>query len=277
VRARCLLTRDALRTPAIAAVGEGAGAEAPDARQLLTDNARKGTIFVLSLRDEYVDTNEAARLLGVTVQHVRRLGEQGDILIPFRGLVDRGSIEQYLAERRSSRGRGWDEHTAWPAVALLSGLNVDWLGQVQTSRLRARLRHLATYPKGARDLVGRTRTRATIHTYGAYDFITGRLKKEILVVGRRDLGLTEATGASLGGYVVADDLTRLVKRYALESDTRGKLVLRTTSFDIASIKRIVSKGNGALAAFDAAASTDPREHGVGDRFLTRLLKDFARG
>src|SRR5680860_1260177 len=200
-------------------------------------------------------------------QHVRRLGEQGDILIPFRGLVDRGSIEQYLAERRSSRGRGWDEHTAWPAVALLSGLNVDWLGQVPTSRLRARLRHLATYPKGARDLVGRTRTRATIHTYGAYDFITGRLKKEILVVGRRDLGLTEATGASLGGYVVADDLTRLVKRYALESDTRGKLVLRTTSFDIASIKRIVSKGNGALAAFDAAASTDPREHGVGDRFL----------
>lgn len=222
-------------------------------------------------------TRSTVRTPASTVQHVRRLGEQGEILIPFRGLVDRGSIEQYLAQRRSSRGRGWDERTAWAAVALLSGLNVDWLGQVQTSRLRARLRHLATYPKGAQDLVGRTRTRATIHTYGAYDFITGRLKREILVVGRRDLGLTEATGASLDGYVAADDLTRLVKRCALESDTRGKLVLRPTSFDVASIKLIVVNGNGALAALDAAASTDPRGHGVGDRFLTRLLKDFARG
>lgn len=226
---------------------------------------------------DYVDITQAARLLGVTTRHVTRLSDQGEILIPFRGVVDRGSIERYLAERVFSRARAWDERTAWAAVALLSGLDVDWLGQVQTSRLRGRLRLLATDVEGAHELVGRARERAAIQTYETFDFVTSRVKKEVLIVGRRGLGLAAAREGDLDGYVATDALDGLVKRYGLKADTRGKMLLRVTGFDLATIKRISVKGNGALAALDAATSMDPREHGVGVRALTKHLKDFARG
>ena len=132
----------------------------------------------MSKDNDYVDVTEAARLLGVTTRQVRRLGEKGEILVPFRGVVDRGSIERHLSDRGFSRRRSWDEHTCWAAIALLSGLEVDWLGDVQTSRLRGRLRRMASdEEQGAHDLIGRARGRATVHTFEAFDFITSRVKK----------------------------------------------------------------------------------------------------
>jgi hypothetical protein len=232
----------------------------------------------MSIDSDYATITEAAGLLGVTTRHVARLGEQGEILIPFRGVVDRGSVDRYLAERAFSRARAWDERTAWAAVALLSGLDVDWLGQVQTSRLRGRLRLLATADvDGAHELIGRARERAAIKTYETFGFVTSRVKKEVLVVGRRGLGLAAARGADLDAYLSTVKLPGLEKRYALRPDTRGRLLLRVTGFDLATIKGISVKGNGALAALDAATAMDPRERGVGVRALTGYLKEFARG
>lgn len=225
---------------------------------------------------DYLDITEAAGLLGVTTRQVTRLSEQGEIRIPFRGVVDRGSVERYLAERATSRTRAWDERTAWAAVALLSGIGVDWLGQVQTSRLRGRLRSLGS-EDGAHELVGRARERASIQTYETFDFVTARVQKELLVVGRRGLGLAAAGEADLDGYVATDALAELVKRYGLRADTRGKMVLRVTDFDLTTITRISIEGNGALSALDAASSLDPRERGVGIRALTQHLKKFADG
>ena len=39
----------------------------------------------------FVSTPDAARALGVTVQHVRRLADSGDLIRVARGLIDRES------------------------------------------------------------------------------------------------------------------------------------------------------------------------------------------
>jgi len=231
----------------------------------------------MSLRSEYVDVGEAARMLGVTKRHVARLGEQGQIRYLTRGLVDRGSVNEYLSEREFSRSRPWSEATAWGAVALLSGIEVDWLGQVQTSRLRGRLRRLATDKDGSHEFVGRARVRASVRTYESFGFLVSRVRKDVVAVGRRGLGLSDARKDRIDGYVSSEVLTKLEKSLGLLRDTRGTMILRATDFDLDIIKRIATKGNGALAALDAAGSMDPREHGVGARTLTKYLQDFARG
>lgn len=245
--------------------------------QDFTDDVSKRTISVMSSRGEYVDVDEAARMLGVTKRHVARLGEQGQIRYLTRGTVDRGSVTEYLSERESSRSRPWSEATAWGAIAMLSGIQVDWLGQVQASRLRGRLRRLATDDNGAHELVGRARLRASVRTYESFSFLTSRVRKDLVVVGRRGLGLSDARKDRIDGYVNADVLTKLERDLGLHRDTRGTMILRATHFDLDPIKRIATKGNGALAALDAAGSMDPRERGVGARALTKYLEDFARG
>ena len=232
---------------------------------------------VMSVRSEYVDVDVVAGLLGVTKRHVARLGERGQIRYVTRGLVDRGSVSEYLREREFSRSRPWSARTAWGAVALLGGIEVDWLGQVQTSRLRGRLRLLAADEDGAHKFVGRARLRASVRTYESFGFHTSRVRKDIVVVGRRGLGLSDARKDSIDGYVNSDVLTRLEKSLGLLRDTRGTMTLRATDFDFDIIRRIATQGNGALAALDAAGSMDPREHGVGARALTKYLLDFARG
>lgn len=231
----------------------------------------------MSLCSEYVDVDEAARILGVTKRHVARLGEQGQIRYLTRGLVDRGSVNQYLNEREFSRPRPWSEATSWGAVALLSRIEVDWLGQVQTSRLRGRLRRLAATATGPHEFVGRARLRASIRTYESFGFLVSRVRKDVVVVGRRGLGLSDARKDRVDGYVNSDVLTKLEKRLGLIRNTRGTMVLRATDFDLDVIKRIATKGAGALAALDAASSMDPREHGIGTRALTKYLQDFVRG
>jgi hypothetical protein len=231
----------------------------------------------MSLSSEYVDVDEAARMLGVTKRHVARLGEHGQVRYLARGLVDRGSVNEYLSERAFSRSRPWSEATAWAAVALLSGIEVDWLGQVQTSRLRGRLRRLAADENGSNELVGRARERASVRTYESFGFLVSRVRKDLVVVGRRRLGLSDQRKDRIDGYVNSDVLARLEKSLGLSRNTRGTMILRATDFDLDIIKRIATKGNGALAALDAAGSMDHREHGVGVRALTKYLQDFARG
>lgn len=231
----------------------------------------------MSLSSEFVDVDEAARMLGVTKRHVARLGEQGQVRYLARGVVDRGSVDQYLSQRQFSRFRPWSEATAWGAVALLSGIEVDWLGPVQTSRLRGRLHRLATDEHGSRELVGRARLRASVRTYEAFGFLVSRVRKDVVVVGRRGLGLSDARKDRMDGYVNSQVLTKLEKSLGLHRDTRGTMILRATDFDLDIIKRINTKGNGALAALDAAGSLDPREHGVGVRSLSMYLQDFDRG
>ena len=67
----------------------------------------------MSSSGEFVSTEEAARVLGVTVQQVRRIVDSGELIRIARGLIDRASLDRYLAEHHGGRTRVWAEHTAW--------------------------------------------------------------------------------------------------------------------------------------------------------------------
>ena len=220
--------------------------------------------------DGHIGLAEAASVLGLSVRHVRRLSDQGQISMSARGLVDLASVHQYLADRQGATGtRAWSEQTAWAAVAMLSGVDVDWLGAVQRSRLRGILREIDSV-----DLARRTRNRARVQRFSGHESAADRLREDLVVIDRAALGLV-AVGAQTGvdGYVAAGDVERLVARYALRNDATGAYVLRATSFDLATIERLAVAAD-TLVALDAAASLDPRERSLGHEILTGRLEAF---
>jgi hypothetical protein len=224
----------------------------------------------MSVRDEFISVSEAARLLGVSERRVQQLAVGGDLTFTARGLVDRTSLDHHRATRQGTRTRAWSTETAWAAVALLCGVEVDWLGTVQKSRLRTSLRITDTQA-----LVSRARNRARIHRYTGHGSTAARLRREIVVVYlASELGIAGDQGR-FDGYVAADTLANLVMRHALIEDPQGQYALRATDFDLDRIAAIAAAGEiPVLAALDAAESLDPRERGVASEALDQALAQF---
>lgn len=214
----------------------------------------------------FVSTQEAGELLGVSVQQVRRLAEAGAINRVARGLIDRRSVEHYLASGPGGRTRVWAEATAWGAIALLSGQPAEWLTSSQTSRIRSTLRAV----HDPRELAIRLRGRATTTTYAgdstAEDVIRERLShpdgRGPLLIGTRP--------DCLDGYIAADELPRLVRILEMHPDPAGGITLRATSFNMTHVRHLNEAGP-VLAALDAATSTDADERSNGESQLARLL------
>lgn len=239
-------------------------------RKRFTDNFANAKLSVMSGIDGVVRVEEAAGLLDVSTRRVEQLAASGELTRAAHGLVDLASVHQYLADRQGATGtRAWSHQTAWAAVAMLSGVDVDWLGTVQRSRLRGTLREIDSV-----DLARRARNRARVQRYRGHNSVARRLRVDLVVVDRATLGLVDV-GAQTGvdGYVAAADVERLVKRYALRNDAGGSYVLRVTGFDLATIRRIADAAD-TLVALDAAASLDPRERSRGHEILTERLEAF---
>lgn len=221
----------------------------------------------MSIGDDFVSVSEAALLLGVSERRVQQMATSGDLTFTARGLVNRTSIDHHLATRQGSRTRAWSTETAWAAVALLCGVEVDWLGTVQKSRLRSSLR--AT---DGQALVSRARNRARIHRYAGHSSTAARLRNEIVVVHlASELGIAGDDG-QFDGYVATDSLADLVMRHGLIEDTRGHYALRATDFDLNDIAAIAGAGDiPVLAALDSAESLDARERGVALEALEQAL------
>lgn len=225
-------------------------------------------------RGDFLSTEEAAHALGVTVQHVRRLADSGELTRMARGLIDHASLDRYVAEHRGGRTRVWAEQTAWGAIALLTGETPWWLGQVQTSRLRATIRRI----KEPAELVARTRDRAKVHTYAGHPASLVRLKEAIAVTHLSVLGLAvePADSDRLEGYLAVSALDSTVRSLGLREDPTGNIVIRATGFDFAIVKHLAAHSM-TLAALDAATSLDPRVRGVGERALAEILESFCDG
>ena len=224
----------------------------------------------MSSLDGVVRVEEAAGLLDVSTRRVEQLAASGELTRAAHGLIDLASVHQYLATRQgSAAARAWSEQTAWAAVALLSGIEVDWLGVVQKSRLRGILRDI--------DSVGfarRTRNRARVQRYDGHESAGVRLRDDLVVTDSAALGLVAVGGqGGADGYVAATDVDRLVATYALRNDPSGGYVLRVTGFDLDTIARM-AEASDSLAGLDAAASLDPRERSEGHRILTATLDGF---
>lgn len=222
----------------------------------------------MSASGDVVGVEEVARLLGVTTRQVRNLTDRGELTLVARGIVDRTSLERHLATRQGSRVRAWSPDTAWAALALLSEVEVNWLGQVQKSRLRAALRVI-----DARELISRARNRARAYRFNGHASTAARLRREIVAVHlASDLGLVEDLG-QLDGYVASEQLDGMVARHGLTHGVRGQYTLRATNFDLDEVARIAESGT-VLAALDSAESLDARERAVGIDALHQALEKF---
>ncbi|GAB3052979.1 hypothetical protein GCM10027079_18890 [Sediminivirga luteola] len=220
-------------------------------------------------RLDLLGVSDAAEMLGVTRRQVNRLTASGDLVKVARGLVDRTSVERYLASGGAAHVRGWTEPTAWAAITLLAGGEPYWLGAPQRSRLRHAL-HTVSSPS---EFTARVRNRATVHPYEGHRSVTERVRQELVIAHRSRLGLVE-TGTYVDGYAGADALPVLARRFGLRENPRGTIILRAVTIDLSIVADLTS--TSALAAVDTAGSLDPRERGVGERALSQLLERFRR-
>lgn len=218
---------------------------------------------------DLLSTEEAAHLLSVTVQHVNRLARAGEIAKVAYGLVDRASVDRYIASHRTGRTRVWAEHTAWAAIALLSGQHVDWVGAAQVSRLRSTIREI----EAVSDLVARLRDRAATRIYSGHRSAVLRLRDELVAVDRSMLGLVDDV-KRVNGYLASNTLAATVRHLGLRESANGAITVRATGFDLAVVERLATTSS-VLAAVDAATSLDPRERGVGERVLASAIERSA--
>ena len=213
-------------------------------------------------------TDQAADRIGVSVRHVQRLIAGGDLVAIGPDRVDADSVAQFLALRQGSRRRAWEEPTAWAAVALLEGHPASWLGQAQRSRLRAALSATT-----GTELAARTRNRAQLHRFHAHPRALSHVAREVVPSGATEgVGGLSAATDRIDGYVDDADLARLVKRYHLEADPAGGVVLRATAMPKSVVTELANGRRHVLAALDLAGSIDTRERSTGLRLLGRALE-----
>lgn len=218
---------------------------------------------------DFVSLEVAAAQLGVSVRHVRRLVNSGSLTRVARGLLDRDSVDRYRMSQRQGRTRSWAEHTAWGAIAVLSGEEADWLGATQTSRIRHTLRELAD-PSG---LISRVRDRAHVQTFAAHRAALPRLRSIVLRPNMNALGIVDSGEGRIDGYIAARELDNAIRTLGLRAEPSGDITLRVTDFDFDQVGKLVST-SAVVTALDAATGPDPRIRGVGQRALADMLKAY---
>lgn len=217
---------------------------------------------------DFLTLDEAAAALHVSGRHARRLADSGAITKVARGLIDRNSVDRYLASHQQGRTRAWAEHTAWAAIALLARSDAEWLGGTQASRLRGTLRRL----DDPSELLARLRDRASVEYYAAHRAALPRLRAIVAQTDMPRLGLVDLTDDAVDGYIDSAALADAVRTLGLRRGN-GNVTLRVTGFDFARVRELVT-GSNVVAALDATSSTDPRTRGVGQRALTEVLAAY---
>jgi hypothetical protein len=215
-----------------------------------------------------LSTDQTADRIGVSVRHVQRLIADGQLIAIGPDRVDADSVAHWVALRHGSRGRAWEEPTAWAAVALLEGLRAPWLGQAQRSRLRTALSSAKNT-----EVAARTRNRALVHRFRAHPRGLGHLAREAIPSGAtRGLGGLSAVTDRIDGYVDDATLSRLIRRFRLEPDPAGNVILRETAMPSSVVTDLAKGRRHVLAALDLAGSIDARERSTGLRLLDRALE-----
>ncbi|GAB4002246.1 hypothetical protein GCM10028772_02840 [Nocardioides ultimimeridianus] len=77
----------------------------------------------------------------------------------------------------------------------------------------------------------------------------------------------------LDGYIAADELSRIVRILEMRPDPDGTITLRSTSFDMARVRRL-SEASPMLAACDDVASMDQRRRADAECALGAALQVF---
>lgn len=217
-------------------------------------------------------TVASAEVLGVSARQIARLAQAGELTVTRTVggalLLDGASVHR-LAKQGRHNGRPWAAATAWAALALLSGGNVDWLDASALSRLRHRLR-----ASSASELCWMTRRRATVHRMRCWGKDIGLLHTGISAL--RDPVVSErfnltAVNHGFDGYVRARNFAAVTTALGLVDDVDGDMTVRVVPDDAGyAVDRVLT----AAVAVDLAGSLDTRESAAGMRVLGDLLDDF---
>ncbi|XKH58696.1 helix-turn-helix domain-containing protein (plasmid) [Citricoccus nitrophenolicus] len=223
---------------------------------------------------ELVGTREAAEILGVTQNEVRRLHTSDALTgqkISGRLLFDTSELQRLHQSARAA-GRPWSERTAWAALELLSGLGTTLIDQPRTSRLKSRLKSL-----GAEQVHWLARGRARTGRFRASPRAVGRVATMAQATGDSALsneavafrfGLTSACSDSRFDGYLTDSLDRVISRARLQQDPTGNVILRQLS-DMKLAERAL--GSDALIALDLMDSDDVRERSAGRHKIQELI------
>ena len=217
---------------------------------------------------------QAAQLLGVTDHEIARLVRDGELSatkVAGRAfLLDASEVHLY-AEIRQGKGRPLSPPSAWAALWLLSGLNVDWLDYSQMRRLRIKLKSIAP-----EELVWQTRRRMSAKRFRASRSFIPKLRGELVLTGKSCISVlgSEITEQSeiLEGYSPLG-FQALEQRYHLAEDATGNAIIRVAEGE----QRLfdgIEQAPIAVVAADLAITLDTRERSAGLNVLRRLLNEF---
>lgn len=222
-------------------------------------------------------TREAAEMLGVTQNEIRRLRAHGSLAgqkVGGRFLFDTADLKRLQHPERSV-GRPWSPSTAWAALELLSGLGTSLIDQPRTSRLKRRLKELS--PDQVHWLA---RGRAQVGRFRASPRALSRVVSMASPTGDSALadddvafrfGLAAARNDSQFDGYLTHSLDRVISSARLKQDPSGNVTLRVLR-DRNLAERVL--GSDALIALDLMDSDDVRERAAGRRRIEDLINDL---
>jgi excisionase family DNA binding protein len=227
--------------------------------------------------DVVLTVAEAAERLGVEAEQVRRLIRAGKL--PARRVGRTIVLDEDAVDGRArlpiTAGRALAPRTAWAALWLLSGQDVDWLPPADRSRLVTRLRGY-----DAERLVAASRGRAERHELRV---LPAYRQRALATEGVCPSGLTAA--AAVGADIVATDsvdeayctagtLAALRRDLGLSQRGEANLVLRVPRYDGLSLTGRAHMPV-AVVAVDLAESSDVRTRRAGLDLLAAALGNLA--
>ena len=255
---------------------------------------------------EAMTSTDAAEVLGVTVRQVQRLANSGQLV--ERGVVGRTILLDTesvlrLAQAGVARGRKWGATTVWIALTLLTAHDAatddvadrDVFEQrLLTAGLRlpdaSRVWHLQTRLRdmSALELVRIARGRARVSRWRVSASYAEQLRGQLVLSGTdaiahsRDIadrfGLAGGAEVSVDGYLTAEELPKLQRKFFLAPEVGGNATLRTLPVGMtraaagdAPAGRSEAIATSAVIALDLAESLDPRQRAAGLRVLGELI------
>lgn len=230
--------------------------------------------IIVTMASKYVSSVEAADRLGVSQRQVRNMvahGQLDTLDSSHAHLISIDSLARALQTPRRA-GRAWSPRIAWAALAILTGLDADWLQPAERYRLRQSLK-----TRSVDEVIAAARNRAHVRKFRATPDAIVRLREHVAATGGSAMeddriavifGLAGG-GGFLDGYVPAGAADELAEAFYMEEDPGGNVTLREADFDEALINGVPA----AAIALDLAESLATREHSAGRSILEKFLDE----
>jgi excisionase family DNA binding protein len=217
---------------------------------------------------DLVPAGEAARLLGLTLQRVRRLAAEGELpahKLAGRWFVERSAVERRIRDRKLA-GRPYSPRKAWGLIALAEGDSPEWLDAPDRSRLRRRLRE-HRLDEIVPSLARRAR-RLELHAHPS-DLPRIEEEPDVLrsgVSAGRDHRLEIVAPGIFEAYVPAKRYDQIERRYRLRPSSDPNVILHVVDgpWPFGSDRRIAPR---LAAVLDLLEDDDERTRRAGQRAL----------